>query len=117
MEKARVPHGSPNVSHVPPPDPAYFWPFTEGQTRSVAVFRNAAASLRLDKLGDGWADFTMILTPGREIPDNLWLDRPVVMLKNPAGEPMITVTLRAIEGGKAYLQMTGNGRGTLVKRQ
>jgi hypothetical protein len=47
------------------------------------------------------------LTLGHQVVDGqLWMDWPVVATRLPTGEPMVTLTLRKIEAGKAFVQVT-----------
>lgn len=101
---------------VPPPDPAYFWDFTVGQTRVLGYPQGRVHSLRLDAIEGDTIAVTMTLgTASRR--GTLYMDRSEYIVRDHTGEAMVTATLRRIESGKAYLQMTAHPRMQIVARQ
>jgi len=116
------PYGSRNVGHVPPPDPATWWDFQPGQSRTILV--QPFVAFRVDLITPDppgpvvEGELHIINNKGeKRIKGELWLDRPVVCLRVcGTGEPMITLTLRNIVGGKAYLQVSGHPRCKEVRR-
>lgn len=111
----RIPKGSLDISHVPPPDPANFWTFRAGQTHTLED--SLPLSFRVDELHDTWVKGTMLLG-GRAIERELHLDWPVVLTRDARTlEPDVTLTLRRLEDNTAYLQITGGPRLKQVSRQ
>src|SRR5437899_6628344 len=101
--KTRIPYGSVDVGHVPPPDPETFWPFREGETRTLGE----DCAFRVAAIHDTWIEGQ--LTFGSQVVDGaLDLDLPVVILRTPLRAPSVTLTLRKIEAGTAYIQVTAD---------
>lgn len=104
----RVPYGSRDVRHVPPVNPENLWPFGEGQERLIGVFGGGRTllSFRVDRIGTTWIEGLQVMGE-QKIPGELHLDRPVVIARNAITRaPEVTLTLRKIEGGQAFLQVT-----------
>lgn len=104
-----------DTSHVPAPEPKKFWDFAPGE-KFVLVSGGArisfwSVSLMLLELESRRARFLMTVD-GRELKDWLQLNVPVVALKTPDDEPAVTLTLREVRDGKAFLQVTHNPRVT-----
>lgn len=95
------------AAHVNPnPDPADLWPFAVEQERIISY--DPFLSFRVTRIGE----FRIhgIQTLGEvTVRGSLPLNHPCVIVRAAeTGEPMVTLTLRKIEDGKAYLQVTGN---------
>jgi len=108
--KPGIPYRSADVSHVPPPDPAAFWPFEEGQTRTIGVATEPGQALafRVNRIHDTWIEGTETLG-STIVSGELHLDAPVVIVRDPSsGEPQVTLTLRRVADGKAFLQVTAH---------
>lgn len=94
-----------DTSHVPPPDPDKFWPFAIGQERMIGL--EPYLSFRLDAIHETFIEGTETLGE-QVVQGRLFIDRPVVISKWTSGEPEVTLTLRRIEDGTAFLQVTAN---------
>ncbi len=116
------------AAHVPPPDPEFFWSFEPGQSHTFginpdlgfrvdAIFpsrRTALSEIPGSALNDGCTEMRTIakiqgtqFMDDREIKGELLMDCPVVICRSGNdGEPLVTLTLRKIEDGKAFLQVT-----------
>ena len=103
--RKRIPHGSRDVSHVPKPDPAALWSFAEGQLRVIAV--QPHLTFRVTKIHDTWIEGTQELDD-ITVHGTIDLDYPVVITRSPEGIPQVTLTLRKINNGKAFIQVTVN---------
>jgi hypothetical protein len=105
-----------DVSHVPPPDPAAFWPFTVGQVRLLSI--KPRVTLELVKVEPTWRAYFRLSLDDVTVEDWLNIDRPCVALRMPETlEPAITFTLREVTaraGGVARLQVTAHPDLTLL---
>lgn len=104
-----------DTSHVPPADPANFWPFTPGQTRTIAAERPLLA-FRVDKIHADRIEGTVIVN-AEVVHGELLLNVPVVIAKTPADEPLVTLTLREVRDGNAFLQVTAHPGLKVMPRQ
>ncbi len=99
-------------SHVPPPEPSAFWVFMEGVTRTICerpLLTFQVTRVHLKHI-DGVETLGAQMVEG-----NLLMDRPVVVSRdNKTLEPLITLTLRKIHRGKAYIQVTAHHPGLAV---
>lgn len=95
---------SKDVAHVPAPNPAAFWDFKPGVSLLVSP-APTQISLTLKRLGHNRAEFAMDVK-GRLLTDWLNMNAPCVAFRNAADEPLLTFTLRKIDHGKAFLQVT-----------
>jgi len=102
-----------DIGHVPPPNPDCFWDFTINQSRVLIDFNT---SIRLIGLCERAAQFSMSIVDKGTVEDWLKSDRPCVALRFPSGEPYVTLTLRKLEGSKAYLQVTANPKASIGTR-
>lgn len=101
---------SQDVAHVPAPDPAKLWDFRPGDNFLV-LLGSVKVSLMLQELGQRRAKFMMTVERRegtKELRDWLNLNAPCVALKLPTGEPVVTLTLRAISNGTAFVQVTAH---------
>ena len=61
---------------------------------------------RVDAIHDTWIEGTEQLGQ-QQVKGNLHLDHPMIIAKDPVtGEPLVTLTLRRIEPGTAFLQVS-----------
>lgn len=91
--------------HVPPPDPAVFWPFTAGQTR--IIMDEPILSFTVTAIHDDYIEGIEVLGD-RDVTGRLHMDRSCVMARDGKNEALVTLTLRKIEDHTAYLQVTCN---------
>ena len=112
---------SDDVSHVPPPDPAAFWEFAVGEELLLAEANRASITLACTRIKRGRARFRLNF-PRHDIEDWLhmedWLymDIPRIVLRRLNDEPAVTLTLRKIENGRAFLQVSAHPALGRVKR-
>ncbi len=104
-----------DLSHVPAPDPANFWPFTAGQTRTISAERPLLA-FRVDKIHADRIEGTEIMN-AEVVHGELLLNAPVVIAETPDREPLVTLTLREIRDGQAFLQVTAHPGLKVMPRQ
>jgi hypothetical protein len=96
-----------DIAHVPPPDPENYWWFDHGQKRLVGTDNIALQLIAID-LTRRRAMFNLWIN-GKPIRDYLNLDAPCVAIRvQGTYEPMLTVTLRAVEENRVALQVTAN---------
>lgn len=95
-----------DVSHVPPPNPANYWWFEHRQSIDVMPGTVALQLIAID-LNNNRAMMNLIVN-GKAIRDFLELDAPIVALRMPNREPLLTLTLRVVESGRVGLQVTYN---------
>jgi hypothetical protein len=102
---------SADTAHVPPPDPRNFWPLEIGKQQTISIEPFIAIELLKIETQQVRIQMTMPSLLNHPLIDYLNLDKPVVVLRRFAwvdAEPMLTFTLRKIEGQKAFLQITYN---------
>lgn len=93
---------------LPQPDPENFWAFQPGQTRLVAHTPDSLLSCRLDSINDKGAATGTITLGGKCIQGEFFLDLPVSVARDLNGVTMVTMTLRRIDHGTAYFQVTAH---------
>lgn len=103
-----------DTSHVPPPDPAFFWELTPGQTRVIGV--DPYLSLKALVVRFNRVQVCMVYKD-RPLVDWLNLDKPCVALRLLNDQPAVTLTLREVKDDKAYLQVTAHPGFNIVSRQ
>jgi hypothetical protein len=96
-----------DIGHVPPPDPANYWEFDIG--KELVVARGPRVTLTLHEVRAGQVFVEMVFRD-QLVADWLNLDRPCVALRDPGGTPSLTLTLRKVEGSKAWLQISADLR-------
>ena len=98
----------PHLAHVPPPDPENFWPFAPGQVQTIGV--DPDLSFRVDRIHSREIDPYIVGTEtlgDQVIEGELHMDYPVVISRSGTDrQPLVTLTLRKIEDGKAFIQVT-----------
>jgi hypothetical protein len=104
-----------DTSHVLPPDPAAFWEFTPMRPQLIAA-GHQIVTMELKSCRVGRALFVLTID-GIEVTVTLGVDQPWVGLDMDDGEPAVTFTLRKLEGGNAFLQISANPRLAQMKRQ
>lgn len=104
-----------DLSRVPAPDAANFWPFTFGQTRTISAERPLLA-FRVDKIHADRIEGTEIMN-AEVVHGELLLNAPVVIAETPDREPLVTLTLREIRDGQAFLQVTAHPGLKVMPRQ
>lgn len=102
-----IPYGSRDTAHIPQPDPDTFWPFTAGRERTIGI--DPVLAFRVDVIHDTWIEGTQTLGL-QTVSGELHLDRPVVITRNSNGDPLVTLTLRRISGGIAFIQVSVDPR-------
>jgi hypothetical protein len=95
-----------DISHVPPPNPENYWWFEHRQKIDVMPPTVALQLIAID-LNNNRAMMNLVLN-GKAIRDYLELDAPVVALRLPDGEPLLTLTLRVVQTDKIGVQVTYN---------
>lgn len=102
-------------SHVPPPDPEYFWPFAAGQRRVISP-QAPISAFTVTTIHETHIDGVQQLGD-TIVHGTLRLDEPCIIEKSArTGEPLVTLTLRKIDNGIAYLQVTVNPKLKLAPR-
>lgn len=99
------PYRSADVGHVRPPDPANYWEFEAGQTCVIGV--QPYLAFRVDSVGCAAIGGTQTLG-AQVVSGELHLDMPVVIARDAQGEPQVTLTLRRIDNGRAFIQVSAN---------
>ncbi len=113
----KVPYGSIDVRHVPVPDPENLWPFQAAESRTIGISGDDTVSVfRVNAIHDTWIQGTQTLG-AQTVEGELHLNRPVVIERSAAGETLVTLTLRRIADGKAYIQVTVNPKLRQGRRQ
>src|SRR5438067_1249528 len=102
-EQRGVPYGSRDVRHVPEPQDALLWPFSTGQARTIGI--EPLLAFQVTEIHNTWVEGVETLG-STVVHGELHLDRPVVITKTVEGHPLVTLTLRRIEEGKAFIQVT-----------
>lgn len=103
-----------DTNHVPPPDPAFFWELTEGQTCVIAI--DPFLSLKVLRVRFNRVQACMVYQY-RPLVDWLNLNRPCVALRLTNDEPAVTLTLREVKDKTAYVQVTAHPSLNVVVRQ
>lgn len=94
-----------DIAHVPPPNPENFWWFNHQQR--IDYIPGVGIQLIAIDLNNKRAMMNLILND-KPIRDYLEMDAPVVALRLPNGEPLLTLTLRDVEKDRVALQVTGH---------
>ncbi len=110
----REPYRSRDTSHVPAPDPDHFWTFSSGQERVIGI--KPYLAFRVEAIFDTWIEGLETLGE-QKVRGELHLDHPVVITRSASGEPQVTLTLRRITEGFAFLQVTVNPKLGQAPRQ
>lgn len=103
-----------DIGHVLPPDPVNFWDFVPDQFRILIKDHTCLRLISIDAPAQRVR--VEMSSSDYDVEDWLNLDAPCVALRLPNHEPYVTLTLRKIEGGKAYLQVTVNPKAPQGKR-
>lgn len=102
---ARKPPAARDAVHVPPVDPRSYWGFVAGVTQVIAV--EPYTAFRVDEVNVTWIKGAQFYE-GKVNKGELDLNWPVVILRAATGEPMLTLTLRRVQGDCAWIQVTYN---------
>jgi hypothetical protein len=94
-----------DTAHVPPPNPENYWWFAHRER--IDYIPGIGLQLIAIDLNNKRAMMNLIVKD-KPIRDYLELDAPVVALRLPNGEPLLTLTLRAVETDRVGLQVTGH---------
>lgn len=96
-----------DVSHVPAPDPAYFWWFEKNNKLNVTNDGKLSLQLIAIDAPNNRAMFNLIVND-KPIRDYLEIDAPCVAIRTESLIPMLTLTLREIAAEKVAVQVTAN---------
>jgi len=96
-----------DFSHVPPPDPEYFWWFSVGEKLPIG---NQKFTIQLKEILPEQGAAELILVLDEHITTGiLILHKPVVLMRNGRTlDIMTTATLRVVEPNRIAVQMTFN---------
>lgn len=110
--KAGAPYGSRNVRHVPAPE--HLWAFSAGQSRTIGI--DPLLAFQVIAIHDTWIEGAETLDTA-VVHGELHMDLPVVITKTAQGEPLVTLTLRRIADGLAFIQVRVDPRIPMITRQ
>jgi hypothetical protein len=105
MPDNSIRYGSLDTRHVQPPDPTSLWPFEAGTVRVIGL--EPLLTFQVNAIIENRIEGTQVLGD-QAVNGELHLNYPVVICRDPAGLPLVTLTLRRVEYGKAFLQVTAS---------
>lgn len=101
------PYQSRDVWHVnPEPDPEDLWEFRVGTVKTIGY--SPAVTFEVTEVASVGCTGVVIVGEQRA-GGELWLNRPVVVCRKPdSGAPMVTLTLRRVDEGVAFIQVSAS---------